>query len=190
MNRNSDVKWAEMNFEVPCADILEEYNKVKNYTLKHRPKDGHKDWYAVTLYGVSSKNTNSHWEYGLKAKKSITDVGCKCLKTIKWVNSLPYDRIDDIRFLVIKPFGYIKEHIDVSDQYWLDPLNISVTYPEGSEFYMDGDLVPYKPGVSMVLNIHYPHSVFNKSDKERLHLLVHGKKNKDFWNDVKCVKKP
>jgi hypothetical protein len=35
-----------------------------------------------------------------------------------------------------------------------------------------------------VLNIHYEHSVENNSDEERIHLLVHGKKKKEFWDDV------
>ena len=42
----------------------------------------------------------------------------------------------------------------------------------------------YKPGMSVVLNIHYEHYVENNSDEERIHLLVHGKKNSEFWNDV------
>ena len=43
----------------------------------------------------------------------------------------------------------------------------------------------YKPGMSVVLNIHYEHYVENNSDEERIHLLVHGKKNSEFWNDVR-----
>ena len=44
--------------------------------------------------------------------------------------------------------------------------------------------MPYKPGVSMVLNVHYEHYVENNSNKERVHLVVHGKKSKDFWSQV------
>ena len=39
--------------------------------------------------------------------------------------------------------------------------------------------------MSVVLNIHYEHYVENNSDEERIHLLVHGKKSKDFYNYVK-----
>lgn len=179
-----------MNFSVPCDEIYKEYVDVKDSLVVHRPDDGHKDWFAVTLYGVDSLSTNSHWEYGLRQKKKITDVGLKCLKTLNWVMNLPYVRIDDVRYLVIKPNGYIAEHIDVEECNWLEPLNISITYPVGSEFLMNEQLVPYNPGVSMVLNIHYPHSVVNNSNEERLHLLVHGKKKKEFWNYVKNFKQP
>ena len=55
---------------------------------------------------------------------------------MRWVRSLPYARIDDIRFLVIKPGGYISKHIDVSEHNWLDPLNISLIYPKGSKFIL------------------------------------------------------
>ena len=94
---------------------------------------------------------------------------------------MPYARIDDIRFLVIKPHGYISKHIDVPEHNWLDPLNISLTYPEGSKFILNNKEVPYKAGASIVLNVHYEHYVENNSDEERIHLVVHGKKNKDFW---------
>jgi len=184
-DRNSSVEWVSMNFNVPCDTILEEYNSIKDSLIIHRPEDGHKDWFAVTLYGFGSDKTNSHWEHrSRKLKPGITDIGQKCTHTIKWVKALPFARIDDIRFLVIKPKGYIKKHADKPDQNWLEPLNISLTYPIGSKFVLNEKEVPYKPGVSLVLNIHYEHYVNNNSDEERIHLLVHGKKKKEFWNNV------
>lgn len=186
--KNSSLAWVEMNFNVPIEEIFNEYCKIKHFLVEHRSGDGHKDWYAITLFGINSISTKSHWEYGIKSKKNITDIGKECPKTLSWVYSLPYKRIDDIRFLVIKPNGYITEHVDVKDQNWLDPLNISITYPTGTEFRMNNEIVPYEAGTSMILNIHYPHKVINNSPLERLHLLVHGKKNEKFWNFVKRYK--
>ena len=124
-----------MDFDVPVKQLLTEYELIKDKLVIHRPEDGHKDWCAVTLYGFDSDKTNSHWEYDRrKQRPSITDVGERCPRTIEWVKSLPYARIDDIRFLV--------------------------------------------------LNIHYEHYVENNSDQERVHLLVHGKKKQEFWNNV------
>ena len=183
-SRDSDVEYVQMNWEVPVDVIEQEYLKVKDKLIVHRPEDGHKDWYAVTLYGISSDSTNSHWEYGLKAKKDITEVGRQCPQTMAWIKTLPLARIDDVRFLVIKPGGYIAPHIDVEEQNWLEPINICITWPEGSKFTHNGKPVPYAPGVSMVLNIHYEHDVKNDSDKERLHLLIHAKKKLEFWNDA------
>ena len=188
--RNSSLLWISMNFDVPCDDIMDEYVNVRNSLILHRPEDGHQDWYAVTLFGTGSKKTNSHWEYGLRQKKDLTDIGKLCPKTMNWIMSLPYARIDDVRYLVIKPGGFIAEHIDVPDRNWLEPLNISITYPEGNEFFMNGEVVPYCAGTSMVLNIHYPHKVINNSQEDRLHLLIHGKKKKEFWNYVKDYCEP
>ena len=55
-------------------------------------------------------------------KDNITEVGLKCTKTVEFIKSLPYDRLDDVRFLVIKPEGYIAEHSDVPEHNWLDTL--------------------------------------------------------------------
>ena len=49
---------------------------------------------------------------------------------------------------------------------------------------MDGEDIPYHSGASFVLNIHYPHMVKNESKEDRLHLLIHGKKKKEFWDDI------
>ena len=181
-SRDSDVEYVKMNFDVPVGPILREYNEVKDSLNLQRPEYDHKDWHAVTLYGYGSDKTKSHWEYRQKGVKPfVTDIGEKCYGTLNWVRSLPYTRIDDVRFLVIKPGGYIAKHIDVLEHNWLDPLNISLTYPEGSKFILNEKPVPYEPGVSIVLNVHYEHYVENNSDQERVHLVVHGKKNKDFW---------
>ena len=188
MDRNSDTRWVKMNFDVPVDAIEKEYESVKESLVIHRPEDGHKDWCAMTLYGTASDNTNSHWEYGRKSKKDVTEIGKQCPATMDFVMSLPYARIDDVRYLVIKPGGYIAEHVDVPEHNWLDPLNISITYPEGSKFIHDGEEIPYAPGGAFVLNIHYAHSVQNESDQDRLHLLIHGKKKKEFWNDIEKLK--
>jgi|TARA_B110000977_G_C11012147_1_gene468084 hypothetical protein len=184
-NRDSDAEWVRMNFDVPIDIILKEYTLIKDSLITHRPEDGHKDWCAVTLYGFDSDKTNSHWEYDRKKQKpKVTHIGEKCIKTVEWVKSLPYSRIDDIRFLVIKPNGYITKHIDVPDRNWLEPLNICLTFPKGNKFTLNNKEVSYTPGMPLVLNIHYEHSVENNSDEERIHLLVHGKKKKEFWDDV------
>ncbi len=81
-SRDSDVEYVHMNWKVPVDVIEQEYLNIKDELVIHRPEDGHKDWYAVTLYGVDANSTNSHWEYGLRAKKDLTEVGKQCLKTM------------------------------------------------------------------------------------------------------------
>ena len=93
-------------------------------------------------------------------------------------------------FLVIRPKGYIAKHVDIPDQNWLEPLNISITYPKGNKFILNNKELKYEPGMSVVLNIHYEHYVENNSDEDRLHLLVHGKKTKEFYNYVKTFAQP
>jgi aspartyl/asparaginyl beta-hydroxylase (cupin superfamily) len=168
MHRNSDAQWVKMNFDIPCYDIEQEYLSVKEELVINRPQDGHKDWFAASLF----------------IKDNITEVGLKCTKTVEFIKSLPYDRLDDVRFLVIKPEGYIAEHSDVPEHNWLDTLNMSISYPNGSKFILNGEEVPYHKGAAFVLNVHYSHWVENKSDEERLHLIIHGKKKKEFWNDI------
>ena len=190
-NRDSSVEYVEMNFIVPTNAILREYQNVKDKLVIHRPEDGHKDWYAITLFGFGADKTNSHWEYRKKREKPfVTEIGERCMGTLQWVRSLPFARIDDVRFLVIKPKGYIAKHIDVPERNWLEPLNICLSYPQGNKFVLNNKEVHYVPGMPLVLNIHYEHYVENNSDEERVHLLVHGKKKQEFWDHVETFRQP
>ena len=56
-NRDSDIEWVSMDFQVPVNAILREYNSVKDSLNIQRPEYDHKDWYAVTLYGYGSDKT-------------------------------------------------------------------------------------------------------------------------------------
>ena len=165
--RSSDIPWVKMNFDVPCYDVEQEYLSIKETLKINHPQDGHKDWYAVSLF----------------YKDVVTEIGLKCPKTVEFIRSLPYDRIDDCRFLLIKAGGFIAEHSDIPEHNWLDTLNMSITYPKGSKFVLNKEEVPYHSGASFVLNIHYSHWVENNSDEDRLHLIVHGKKSKDYWDN-------
>ena len=170
ITRKSPHHWVELDFKVPIQDILEEYSKL---TLKeHRPEDNHIGWFGVAVYGTD--DTRSHWETGKGEWKD-------CPKIKQFIKSLPYSKIDQVRFLVLKPNGHIKEHIDVPDRNWLDPLHIAITYPDGCVFNQNG-IVPFSPGKSFVINIHYPHSVINNSSEDRIHLVINGKKRKDFYD--------
>ena len=63
-------------------------------------------------------------------------------------------------------------------------------YPEGNKFVLNNKQVDYEPGMPLVLNIHYEHYVENQSDQERVHLLVHGKKKKEYWDHVETFRQP
>lgn len=172
ITRESRQHWVQLDFDVPVDLLLEEYYTLK--TKEHRPEDGHIGWRGVTVFGTD--DTRSHWETGRGEWKD-------CPNTRKFVESLPYSRIDQVRFLVLEAKGFIKEHVDVPDRNWLDPLHIALTYPTDCIFYQDG-IIPFAPGRSFVVNIHYPHSVINNSNEDRIHLLVNGKKRKDFYDHM------
>ena len=187
-SRNSEIPWVQLDWYVPYNHILREINKLSKFLVSHRPEDGHSGWLAVTLYGYSSKETKSHWEY-LKIyknkKKAVTKAGEICPYTLNWTKTLPFSRIDDIRVLVLKPNGVIQPHIDIPDKNWLDPVSIAIHWPAQCQFrFTHKGLVPFGTGKSFVLNIHYEHGVKNNSNENRVNLLIHGKKKEGFWNDV------
>ncbi len=185
--RNSSRPWVKLKWPVPQQIIFKEFSQLQmKEFIKHRPEIGHIGWLATTLYGYGTHMTKSYWEYrGTKKGLGITEVGLKCPETIKWIDSLPFTRIYDARFLLIKPGGIVKPHIDIHDRNWLDPVSIAIKWPENCEFrFTEHGIVPFKDGDAFILNIHYEHSVINNSNQNRVNLLIHGKKKKEFWSNV------
>ena len=188
ISRNSHYPWVFLNWDPPVEKIYKEFNGLnKDDLFEHRGDETHINWFASTLFGYSKNQTRSHWEYRHKAegKKDITSVGEKCPETMKWIAGLPFTKIYDVRFLLVKAGGRISPHVDVSDRYWLDPVSIAVKWPNDCNLkFTDIGTTPLKTGISYVLNIHYEHSVENNSDEDRVVLVIHGKKAKTFWDDA------
>ncbi len=186
-SRSSKVPWLKLNWDVPYSHIFREFKSIpKSEFVTQRMCDNHVGWHATTIYGYGSSYTKSHWEYlHLKMKKKITSSGQFCPFSINWINKLPYQRIDDVRFLVVNPGGLIKPHIDVKDQNWLEPVSIAINWPNNCEFkFTSHGTIPFYSGMAVILNVHYEHTVINNSDSPRVVLVIHGKKNERFWKDV------
>ena len=40
--------------------------------------------------------------------------------------------------------------------------------------------VPFKPGSAILLDVGNPHAVYNKTDIDRYHIIVHGTRTKEY----------
>ncbi len=184
-NRNSDVPFVLLDWDVPVNDLLDDIKLIKQYYPQRAGYKHHK-WSAVTLYGYGEDKTKSHWEYlGLKSKKGKTKTAQAMKKMFEWVETLPFDRIDDIRILKLSAGGYVYPHIDVKEQSWLEPVSIALNWPSGCFFkFKNFGYVPFTPGQAVVLNVYYEHAVVNFSNECRYQLVIHGKKGSNFWGSV------
>ena len=175
----------QLDYQIPHAEMLEEAKRLRDFFVLHRSQEQHRGWRSLCIHGLSSQHTLGHRDYGydshLDAPYGWTDICKFCPLTHEFFRDVfEYNSYERIRFMLLEPGGYTHPHIDVP---WtqLAPVNIALNAPDGSEFVMqDWGTIPFPPGAANILAIGHPHAVWNRSDQDRYHIIVHGIK-KPIW---------
>lgn len=185
----SDAKYVKLNFPVDYKGMLEEAIALKDQFITHR--DGsydHKGWKSLVLHGWDD-GQSGHWkDYGYNTIDQVvenlhwSEASIQCPKTVDFVkNKFPSNLFGRVRFMLLEAGGHIGEHID-SKVPLLDNTNISLSNPEGCLWHWgDGDTLFMEPGSTYVMNIHYPHAVYNNSNEDRYHLIIHRFDSTNEW---------
>jgi hypothetical protein len=124
-----------------------------------------------------------------------TQLSEQCPKTTKFFKEdFPHLSYKRLRFMWIEPGGYILPHQD-DEERCLSPINVSIYNPKDCNFrYKNYGNIPYTNGSAFLIDVGQPHSVWNKSNEARLHIIAHGKKDKKRflpmlehgWNKYHC----
>jgi hypothetical protein len=180
--------WLNLNLKINKQDFLTEEKYAESYYVSHRDaKTGegtHYNWTSCTLHGIDVDKTNVWSVYGYNEQPEYkwTILGEKTPKIREFCESLPFERLDRVRFMKLGPKGYITPHSDGGpgidwDKIWEHPLpiNIAIDHPLGCYMSIEGTgAVPFSDGKAFLVNILKTHSVINFTTKERKHLIVHG----------------
>jgi len=173
--------------------MLEESIKIKHLFVGHRDEDikgsySHKGWKSLCLHGISETQTNHFTQYGYSSNEETpykwTSIADKCPITTNWLkNTFPMEDYFRVRFMLLEPGGFIFPHKDSSNNI-LAPINIALNHPEGCIFKMEKHgIVPMKPGTVMLLDVGNTHAYINKSNIDRIHIIIHGKAT-DSYKDL------
>lgn len=187
---HSGLPWLKLQlpFPIDWAKILEEIKGVDHLFVSHREKGGHSGWSSLVLHGLKPEWTESYEAYGYNEEPyneyHWTEI-CEHLPytTNLFKNVFPYKRYFRLRLMRLSPGGYILPH---RDDHWshLGPLNISVNQPSGCEMVMEnGGTVPFTDKSAFSLDISRLHSVWNRSDENRYHIIVHGDVDEQ-WDEI------
>jgi len=174
-------------FAVPHQAMLDEARKLREFFVYHRSGGRHKGWRSLCIHGISSVHTENHDRYGFADRESAgysyTDISRFCpVTTAFFRDTLGYDSYDRVRFMLLEPGGYILPHEDV-DFKRLGPINIALNNPDGCDFVIrDVGIVPFAAGVANMLAVGYEHAVYNNSDQDRYHIIVHGSRG-SAWGE-------
>jgi Aspartyl/Asparaginyl beta-hydroxylase len=79
-----------------------------------------------------------------------------------------------VRLMRLTPGSRIKEHtdLDLGVEYGTARIHIPVVTNDDVEFFLNGSRVVMTAGSAWYLRLSDPHSVYNKGDAERVHLVI------------------
>jgi hypothetical protein len=172
-----------IRFDIDAGLLLNECKDVNDMYFDHRTEDqtsgyGHYGWQSLTLHGIDKHKTKHFVHYGFKSFDEAgyhwTDACDRVPNLCKFLQSLPYDKFHRVRIMRLAPDGYILPHTDGANRAF-GPLNIAINNPYGCYFvFEEKGIVPFAPGVGMVLDVARRHAVINQSNEARYHVIVHG----------------
>lgn len=182
---HSLLPYLMLDFNFPYEQVLDEINQSQQWFYEHR-EDQSIGWKAMVIHGIGVDKTNVPEAYGIDPKSVTYDwtESSDSVPTLKkWMQEQPYFKdFERVRIMALEPGGYIEPH---ADNPWskarLGPVNIAINNPVGCDFVMEGvGTLPFKPGLGAWLNLSYIHSVYNRSNETRYHIIVHGNKTNAF----------
>lgn len=179
----SDWPWCPVDFDANFEAMHQECISNDQLFVGHRQKDkqgsyNHEGWAAITLHGIGPTATENYEQYGFK---SVADANyhwteaCELFpECTKFIKSLQYSSYDRVRIMKLAAGGFIMPHTDGPGRIF-GPLNIAINNPKGCEFYFrNWGQVPFKQGSGNFLDIANEHIVWNNSNEDRYHFIVHG----------------
>jgi hypothetical protein len=196
---NHKLYYLKLNITLP-KESLEEVTAVYNqkFFVKHRGAI-HKGWLSAALHSIDGDfwKTMSGKKYGYKndsdesIKWNWTDVCDYAPKTTEFFKKeFPANGYRRLRYMLLEPSGFIEEHCDAPSKVPYNPrkvdsifsaLNMCITQPDNCELtHLDNGPVPFKPFEIYLFNNDEMHYAFNKSDKNRFHIIAHANYNDDF----------
>jgi hypothetical protein len=191
----SGQPWVALDIPVPYAEMLEEAKALHDCFVPHRTtKEQNQGWLSLCIHGLSAGHTGPHYRYYTEDTAPYewvdppyqwTDICGFCPVTADYFkNKFGFRRFYRLRFMLLKPGGYILPHNDSCvDE--LDNINIALNQPEGCDFVMENmGIVPFKQGSAIMLSLSRDHIVWNNSNEDRYHIIVHGERDPEIWDDI------
>ena len=138
------------------------------------------DWSGIALRSSSGNETDILSHPGSAFKDTALLDACPYFREIA---AMLHCEKETIRLLRLAPGSEIKEHRDRGAGYQFGNfrLHIVICTHENVSFRVDGADVPMKNGECWYADFDRPHSVVNKSNQDRVHLVLDCIRNE--WSD-------
>tara|TARA_B100000768_G_scaffold175583_1_gene187188 strand:+ start:1544 stop:2302 length:759 start_codon:yes stop_codon:yes gene_type:complete len=186
---NTCVPWVHVpEIDIPWKEIHKEAMHLLDTECftTHRAV-GSGGWMSLCIHGMSSVHTNCPEDYGMpdEAEHELsdwTDISKFCPITKEWMqDNMLYGNFSRVRFMCLLPGGWIMPHRDTDQLKKLGATNVAINNPDGCGLVMEEyGTMPFTPGSVFKINTGHFHSVWNRSDEPRMHMIFDGGPNDDF----------
>ncbi len=171
-----DLKFDEEKLQKDLSVLLE------NSWIPHFNKNNYEgEWQAIPLYAPDGDQKNI---FALGNDKSLkpTPLLSQCPYLEEVINSFKFP-ILSARILKLGVGVHIKPHQDHELGYEDNNfrIHIPIITNEHVRFILNGERLIMLPGECWYTNVNYTHSVSNKGDIARIHLVIDGERN--AWSD-------
>lgn len=152
----------------------------EEWGLHYNTNDFSGSWNSIALYSASGKTTDIFALPSDTFKETPLLQQCPYLKTL--LDAMLFEK-ETVRLLRLAPGSEIHPHRDrgLAYRYNCFRLHIPIITEAAVEFIVDGQPLLMAPGECWYADFDKPHAVYNKSTKERVHLVIDGKRN--AWTD-------
>lgn len=173
---SSGLPWLPLEVIIPYQQILEEIKKVESLLVPHRYDHSESQgWSSFCIHGKDADATREDEYYNDDRPYQWTSQAMSHMPiTVNYFkHSWPGTGYQRIRVMKLSPGGHIALHQDGTTP-GLHPINIAITQPSRCGFVMEHHgCIPFAPGRAFWLDISNKHTLFNDSQEDRWHIIVH-----------------
>jgi hypothetical protein len=177
---HSEGRYLKLAIALPYREMCAEAFALIDRFSPHRGEEyGTKGWESLTIHGLGWNKHESYSAYGYANGKDAsndmhwTEIADLCPVTTKWLSDVfPCNKYGRVRFMLLRAGGEIALHNDSSIKL-IENINVALNNPVGCKWiWSNGEELIMEPGGVYAMNLHYHHSIINKSNEDRMHMII------------------
>ncbi|MFK8164217.1 MAG: aspartyl/asparaginyl beta-hydroxylase domain-containing protein [Lewinella sp.] len=183
MNNKNITKYLKLPFHFEEEALIKDLKAIstKHWTPQIYKMNYKGDWTSIAL--ISEEGDNNNFAYA-SASEHLKDTAAlkKCPYFKKVIRSFKCPLIS-ARLLKLNGHSEIKPHRDYKLGYEDNNFRVHIPIVTNNqvEFILGGKKLEMLPGECWYTNVNFIHSVANRSDSARVHLVIDGERND--WSD-------
>jgi quercetin dioxygenase-like cupin family protein len=139
------------------------------------------DWTSIALRSASGR-ADDIYSHPLNIHFTNTPLLERCTYLRSVIDWFDCEK-ETVRLLSLAPGSEIREHTDPQTgyEYGIFRIHVPILTDAEVEFCVDGTNLDMQAGDCWYANFHLPHSVANRSQRRRVHLVIDARRN--AWSD-------